>query len=329
MFRPRELLHWCLTTLTMKLTSYSSSRSTKTCVSRKRYVVISRSNSIIVASEQLFPSHYILQLMLLLIFVERECRKRGDEAEKASIAWTNDGLAVIIRDHHELVNVYLPQIFRSRGRFSSFTRKLYRWGFRQKTAKSRSKASFTSSSAKIFFHKQFQRDNKKLLADMRSAVTGPAQKKAASPPTKVRHHETTRAVISNLSIPRHENALIDLFSIRDSISSQLVWQNNLAALTAETRLTSLDLSTPSFTNYNVGQASLMSSHFDRCQAVNMARMTPSLPLSTTVGSTRLFQNELMLQFMKRKRVHDLVATAFQCLLPKSEHRNPFATTNHF
>ncbi len=103
----------------------------------------------------------------MLILVERECVKTGRRAEHACVTWTLDGRAFIIHNQDELVKTILPRIFQ-RSKFASFTRKLYRWGFRQ---------VFTDGAAKksdqkdlIFANENFQRDNKSLMANMRSTT---------------------------------------------------------------------------------------------------------------------------------------------------------------
>lgn len=101
-----------------------------------------------------------------MIYVERDCLKRGESPEAACIAWTPEGDAFIIRNYETLTKRYFPVIFR-KTKFSSFTRKLYRWGFRQRLDDNERQ---TPDCAKVFFHQHFQRGNKRLLVNMRSTT---------------------------------------------------------------------------------------------------------------------------------------------------------------
>jgi hypothetical protein len=117
--------------------------------------------------------------MLLLTFVEREISKRTGIPEKACISWTRDGKAFIIRNREELVNNYVPRIFHiHKAKFASFTRKLYRWGFRQVILRAKDDRR-TTENDKIFVHEDFQRDNKQLLANMKS-ITAEGTRRAYS-----------------------------------------------------------------------------------------------------------------------------------------------------
>lgn len=117
--------------------------------------------------------------MLLLTFVDRENSKRIGSPEKPCISWTRDGKAFIIRNREELVSNYVPRIFHiHKAKFASFTRKLYRWGFRQVILRAKDDRR-TTENDKIFVHEDFQRDNKKLLANMRS-ITAEGTRRACS-----------------------------------------------------------------------------------------------------------------------------------------------------
>lgn len=109
----------------------------------------------------------------MLIFIEREIAKAGKRAETACAMWTLDGRAFLIRDQDELVKTILPRIFQ-KSKFSSFTRKLYRWGFRQIYTDGASKKS--DHRDMIFASENFQRDNKHLLANMRSTTAEGARR---------------------------------------------------------------------------------------------------------------------------------------------------------
>jgi hypothetical protein len=112
--------------------------------------------------------------MLMLMHVEKECAKSGRKPEHAPVAWIPDGKSFVIRSKEKLVSDLLPQFFRQ-GKFSSFTRKLYRWGFRQVNMQ-----RDRQPQAMYFGNEYFQRDNKALLTNMRSiTAAGIRREKAA------------------------------------------------------------------------------------------------------------------------------------------------------
>ena len=112
--------------------------------------------------------------MLMLMHVEKECAKSGRKPEHAPVAWISDGKSFVIRSKERLVSDLLPQFFRQ-GKFSSFTRKLYRWGFRQVNMQ-----RDRLPQAMYFGNEYFQRDNKALLTNMRSiTAAGTRREKAA------------------------------------------------------------------------------------------------------------------------------------------------------
>jgi HSF-type DNA-binding len=106
--------------------------------------------------------------MLMLIYIDREGPENaGNCAGNHCISWVHDGRAFIIRNKDELVQTFLPIFFRQ-SKFPSFTRKLYRWGFRQISISQ----DHVSGSRRqmIFGHEFFQRDNKSLMSRMRSTT---------------------------------------------------------------------------------------------------------------------------------------------------------------
>mmetsp|Transcript_11486 Transcript_11486/g.23433 ORF Transcript_11486/g.23433 Transcript_11486/m.23433 type:complete len:440 (+) Transcript_11486:189-1508(+) len=107
------------------------------------------------------------KLMLLLIHTERTLIKSGRNTHTAPIAWTVDGRAFAIRDREKLVKDWLPLFF-PRGKFQSFSRKLYRWEFRQVLPR-RDKPEKKDKEV-VFAHPYFQRDQKDLMVYMRSVT---------------------------------------------------------------------------------------------------------------------------------------------------------------
>ena len=64
---------------------------------------------------------------MLLAHVERV---PGLHPSPIPIKWTDDGKAFVVRDKQVLTSKILPVFFGEEAKYASFTRKLYRWGFR-------------------------------------------------------------------------------------------------------------------------------------------------------------------------------------------------------
>jgi HSF-type DNA-binding len=115
--------------------------------------------------------------MLMLTYAERDYSppENGNDVDReAAVGWTLDGRAFIIRNKDDLVKGLLPMFFRQ-GKLASFTRKLYRWGFRQVSV---SPDGLSSKKKMIFGHEWFQRDNKQLMASMRSITAAGTRRRA-------------------------------------------------------------------------------------------------------------------------------------------------------
>jgi hypothetical protein len=101
-------------------------------------------------------------------------------AEKHSsyyCGWSDDGLALVIRNPQEFVRRFLPKFFKGGLKFQSFQRKLYRWGFRvfshywKRVAK--------GDEIIVYRAELFQRDRNDLIYNMQS-VTAATRKSCAS-----------------------------------------------------------------------------------------------------------------------------------------------------
>lgn len=116
--------------------------------------------------------------MLTLIHVEREYAKSGKKEEDASIGWIPGGKAFVIRNKANLCSTWMPMFF-GQAKFSSFTRKLYRWGFRKINMAPQSVAG-SSASSLYFGNENFQRDNTDLLTRMRSVTAAKTRSEQAA-----------------------------------------------------------------------------------------------------------------------------------------------------
>jgi hypothetical protein len=116
--------------------------------------------------------------MLMLMHIERYFTKQGWALEKAPIAWTSNGRAFIIRDNDKLVSDWLP-VFFQKGKFSSFKRKLYRWGFRQVQLLNHDLSTIGNREL-VFGNENFQRDQKVLLPRMKSITAESLRRQQAA-----------------------------------------------------------------------------------------------------------------------------------------------------
>merc|ERR1740124_80024 len=77
--------------------------------------------------------------------------------ELACIAWLSHGKSFVIRNPNEFMKNILPKVFKTMKKFSTFTQKLHKWGFRQLNR------SFHPNDPVVFANDYFQRDNNNLM----------------------------------------------------------------------------------------------------------------------------------------------------------------------
>lgn len=85
------------------------------------------------------------------------------------IAWLEDGKSFVINDPDAFTRQVVPKFFKQT-KFTSFTRKLYRWGFRQVNR------GIGPDDPIIFGNEFFQRNNAELMARMRSTTAASTRK---------------------------------------------------------------------------------------------------------------------------------------------------------
>jgi hypothetical protein len=105
----------------------------------------------------------IQQLMAMMHLAEKE------DPKTFCIAWLLDGKSFVIRNPEEFTRNILPQFFKAT-KFSSYTRKLYRWGFRQVNR------GIGPDDPIIFGNEYFQRDKAELMVKMRSITAAGTRK---------------------------------------------------------------------------------------------------------------------------------------------------------
>lgn len=115
--------------------------------------------------------------------------KCGKTLQKACLAWGAEGQSFVIRHGDELERKIIPMIS-CPAKFSSFLRKLYRWGFRQVVDRSNERSDKSSKNReKVFMHPYFQRDNKALMDRMKS-ITAEGTRKELATQSFVQHQES-------------------------------------------------------------------------------------------------------------------------------------------
>ena len=100
------------------------------------------------------------QLMHMMTYAEAQCATDPNFC----VAWTHGGSAFVVQDPDAFTKDVVPRFFKAT-KFASFTRKLYRWGFRQIN-----RGSTSPTDPMIFSNDNFHRDHKHLMANMRSTT---------------------------------------------------------------------------------------------------------------------------------------------------------------
>jgi hypothetical protein len=99
-----------------------------------------------------------------------EFADQQEDKEHFCVGWLPDGKSFVVRNADEFTRHLIPNFFKPT-KFSSFTRKLYRWGFRQVNR------GIGPDDPVIFGNDDFQRDSKELMARMRSTTAVGIRKK--------------------------------------------------------------------------------------------------------------------------------------------------------
>jgi HSF-type DNA-binding len=91
------------------------------------------------------------------------------QGDNFCVTWLEDGKSFVINDPDTFARQVVPKYFKQT-KFSSFTRKLYRWGFRQVNR------GIGPDDPIIFGNEYFQRDNAEMMAKMRSITAASTRK---------------------------------------------------------------------------------------------------------------------------------------------------------
>jgi hypothetical protein len=96
-------------------------------------------------------------------------RYANEQGKGFCVEWLGDGRSFVINDPEKFTRNVVPKFFKQT-KFSSFTRKLYRWGFRQVNR------GIGPDDPIIFGNEFFQRDNAEIMAKMRSITAATSRK---------------------------------------------------------------------------------------------------------------------------------------------------------
>jgi len=133
------------------------------------------------------------QMMMLMMYVERISSRLGKGKGKESIEWTADGKSFVIWHVKDFTSSWLLMFF-GNTKFSSFTRKLYRWGFRKiKMCRSTNHKDGQCGRVLCFGNENFQREDMTLLTKMHSIT---AEKHRRQKPTGVYSGQVSQSIMS-------------------------------------------------------------------------------------------------------------------------------------
>ena len=140
----------------------------------------------------LFSLVLCLQLMKMMRFAETQ-------DEDYCIAWCDDGRSFVIRNCNEFTRTVVPKYFKPT-KFSSFTRKLYRWGFRQINR------GLGPDDPVIFGCAHFQRDAPEEMANMRSVTAAATRKDVVVMPNNTSGMTEGGAALHPMMMQQHQQA---------------------------------------------------------------------------------------------------------------------------
>ena len=181
-----------------------------------------------------------------------------EQEEGFCIAWLPDGKSFVIRNPDEFTRKVLPKFFKAT-KFSSFTRKLYRWGFRQVNR------GIGPDDPIIFGNEHFQRDSAEEMTKMRS-ITAASSRKA-----EAQTIYGGKRALDGADGPDHKRALLDhlLQQKAAMMTSNPGMYAGLSAPTGAVSLTSalrpslgLGVSQGHFNSNPQGLPAMMSKHMD-------------------------------------------------------------------
>ncbi len=201
------------------------------------------------------------------------------------ITWTPSGKSFIIVNPKAFVADILPEHFKS-AKFSSFTRKLHRWGFNR---------HYRGDESGAFYHQDFQKDRLDLVEQMTCKAEGPSQSLAAI--SKLSHSFKKPVEKTAAPVPKLDNVFRS---------------DNVLRAVVQTSMQTVIQDRPIQTPLNPAPANIVASHLDaaieaevtrrlqeRLQQAALSRMfmqqqlnTPAIPLALRIQLMEMQQKKL-------------------------------------
>jgi len=137
----------------------------------------------VVPKERHIPAHkkktcaltFPERLMSMLDYAD-EMKAKSDDPDNYCVTWLPEGGAFLVRDPKACAETVIPKFFKA-VKFSSFARKLYRWGFHQ-IQRQDADAPSLPAGAIIFASEHFKRDARHEMVKMRSITVARQKRKA-------------------------------------------------------------------------------------------------------------------------------------------------------
>jgi len=155
--------------------------------------------------------------MIMLMHMDQAFASSHPDRQPAG--WTGNGHVFYVRDKADLAENWLPLFFSDKIKFKSFTRKLYRWGFRQVSVPDGAgvvgsvpptvlgSAPAATCVMTYYYNAHFQRDKKSLLTSMRS-VTAATKRKEQRDQHAFQLKQAQAQVNSNIQFPKNVSAVV-------------------------------------------------------------------------------------------------------------------------
>jgi hypothetical protein len=122
---------------------------------------------------------------MMLMHIEHVCISTGRKPEEEAIHWTKSGDAFVVRDENRLSAVWL-RVFFGDTKYSSFTRKLYRWSFHKISP---SVYDLDRTQVTIFGSINFHREKKHLVLQMESQTAAKQRRSIMAQQRKIKQQQ--------------------------------------------------------------------------------------------------------------------------------------------
>lgn len=122
---------------------------------------------------------------MMITHIEHMCVSTGRSPQEEAIHWTKSGDAFVVRDEKRLSAVWL-RVFFGDTKFSSFTRKLYRWAFHKIRPEI---YQYDRGEVTIFGSINFHRDKKHLLLQMESQTAAKQRRTMVTKQRKIKYQD--------------------------------------------------------------------------------------------------------------------------------------------